>query len=193
MTLHHTPLTLSALILLSCTSPASAATIDFGDGAFQALPYVEDGLTFANLPGTSPAVIGSNGGDGQLVAGTNVTPIKVRVSGAQPFDLISLDVEQMFRNWRIESSAGAITAIPGVGALTLNGTPGWNNLSYFDLIHDPGEANGSIRVDNVVFEAVPEPNSLAIAAVSLLGILIRCKACHLRRLSRPQVREGDRR
>lgn len=186
MTLHRSPLTLSALILLSCTSPAPAATIEFG-GAFQALPYVEDGLTFANLPGTSPAVIGSNGGDGQLVAGTNVTPIKVRVSGAQPFDLISLDVEQMFRDWRIESSAGAITAIPGVGVLTLNDMPGWNNLSYFDLIHDPGEANGSIRVDNVVFEPVPEPNSLAIAGASLLSILIRCRVGRSsRRLRRPQ-------
>lgn len=162
----------AASIVLWCAS-TSAETIDFGS-SFVNLPYTEKGLTFTNLPGTSPAVIGTSSGDGHLVAGTNVTPIHVRVSGMQPFRLISLDVEQIFRTWRIESSHGAVTGLPGVGAVGLGSDPDWTNLTYFDLIHDPGEANGSIRVDNIEFSIVPEPAAWALSvALALTPVISR--------------------
>jgi hypothetical protein len=140
--------------------------VTFGS-SFANLPYAEQGLMFINLAGTSPAVIVTSGGDGHLVAGTNVTPIHVRVSGTQPFRLISLDVEQLFRTWRLESSAGALVNLSDAGSVNLGSDPGWTNLSYFDLVHDPGEANGSIRVDNIEFSIVPEPATWALCVAAL--------------------------
>jgi hypothetical protein len=151
------------LLFVSYRAPlARAVTIEFGS-AFQSLPYVEDGMTFTNL-GTSLAVVGANAGDGNLVGGTNVDPIRVRATGDSAFDLVSFDVEQIFRDWRIESSSGGIVNLSGTGTKDFTGVSGFQGISYFEIIHDPGEANGSIRVDNVVFNAVPEPSTIALLA-----------------------------
>lgn len=154
-----------AIVFVALENPGKGELIDFGS-AFSLLPYTEAGLTFTNL-GTSPAVVSS----GHLVAGTNFDPIHVRVTGAAPFDLISLDVLQLFRNWQVVASTGASLA-PSIGTLTFTELPGWQGIEFFDLIHDPPEANGSISADNILVQFVPEPSAAALAIVALLGLVI---------------------
>jgi hypothetical protein len=146
-------------LVLCCMGQVSAApvTIEF-EGPFGGLPYAEDGLTFTAL--SSGNGVGAGGPpDGELVAGTNTIPIRVRAAALQNFDLLSLDVEQVFRTWTLESSAGAVFNIAGAASLDFTGQVGWTNLSYFEFVHDPGEANGSIRADNVRVQFVSEPCS----------------------------------
>jgi hypothetical protein len=149
----------------------SAATVTFSNAS---LPNTEDGLTIANLPGTSPAVIDSLSGNYHLVAGTNVTPIKIRVSSSRPFNFVSLDILQAFRTWRLESSAGAVAPLPNQSpkpaTFNLDGVAGWNNLTYFDINHDPGEANGGIRVDNIVFNWTPDFDGDSVVGSADLGL-----------------------
>src|SRR5262245_21765346 len=114
--------------------PALAITVDF-DGPFTALPYTEDGLTFSDLPGTSVSVAG--GSTGVLVSGTNTIPIHIRAAGTQPFDLQQIQITQLTRTWRIESSSGEVLNIPGAGTLNFAGQPGWSNIIYFASIHNP--------------------------------------------------------
>jgi hypothetical protein len=162
-----------AIVLLS-VSCASAATVKFDGVATTSLPYSEAELTFTNLPGTSAAIV-AGGVDGYLVGGTNGLPIHVRATGSQPFNLISLDIEDIFRTWRIQSSTGAVFNPTGTGMINFTGMIGWTNLKSFDLIHDPGEANGTIRVDNIVFAPVPEPSAAVLAALGAGGVMLRCR------------------
>ena len=136
---------------LACVRPAGGTpvVVDFAGGG--SLPYTEDGLTVSALSGGNGA--GVHGfGDGYLVAGTNFTPIRFHVAGEEPFDLLSLDVEQYYRTWTIESSSGAVFDVTGSGTLDFAGQPGWESISYFEIVHDPAEPNGSVRVDNVRVE-----------------------------------------
>ena len=152
-------------------SVASADFVTFDNVQTSNLPYSENGLTFSNLAGTSPAIV-VGGTDGYLVAGTNTAPIHVRVSSPQQFDLVSLDIERILRDWRIESSSGAVYDVTTFGPHTIDFTnlSGWSSLDYFDVVHDPGEANGTIRVDNIQFNAVPEPSTFF--SFGIIGILI---------------------
>ena len=158
-------------LLFTTVSAAQTVAIDFDTRRFDPLPYEEDRILFSNPPGY-PAM-GSAGTvvsySGRLTAGTNNTPIRIRASASQPFDLLSLEVDQLFRDWRVVSSSGAVFDPLTVGAVDFSGVPGWTGISYFDLLHDPPEANGSIRVDRVVIRYVPEPASLALAMVALIA------------------------
>ncbi len=142
---------------ISWSAPVAAEIIDFGS-SFQPLPYVEDGLTFANL-GTSPAIVASGGGDAYLTAGTNTDPIRVRATAAAPFDLVSFDINSIFQTWRVETSLGAVLNVTGPATVDFTSQSGFQGITYFEIIHDPAEANGTISVDNVVINYVPEPDS----------------------------------
>jgi hypothetical protein len=162
----------AAAIAALTVSRVSAAVVNFNGISFQNLPYTEAGLTFTNMPGTDPAVI-AGGADGHLVAGTNGTPIHVRVTGSQPFDLVTLDIENMFRTWRIESSAGAVFHPTTAGTVDFTGLTGWTNLTSFDVVHNPTAANGTIRVDNVVFAFVPEPTAGSLIGLAIMLVSLR--------------------
>jgi hypothetical protein len=161
---------LAAAFVFLTPSSASAAIVTFDGVATSSLPYTEAGLTFTNLLGTSAAIV-AGGADGSLTAGTNTLPIHVHVAGSQPFNLVSLDIENIFRTWKIQSSSGAIFSPTAAGTINFTGMTGWSNLTSFDLIHDPGEANGTIRVDNISFTSVPEPSAAVLVglAVGSLG------------------------
>ncbi|MEM0914520.1 MAG: PEP-CTERM sorting domain-containing protein [Planctomycetota bacterium] len=47
---------------------------------------------------------------------------------------------------------------------------GWTNLTSFEFVHDPAEANGNIRIDDIVFTFVPEPTTgmLLLAASTVV-------------------------
>jgi len=139
------------------------------DPVFSTLPYTEGGLTFTNL-GTSLAVVSGGG----LVAGTNFDPIHVRATGSAPFDLISFDVRQLFQNWQVVSSTGA-TLTPSLGTMTLTGLSGWQGITYFDLIHDPPQVNGTIRVDDFQIQFVPEPSAIVLGSLAIVGLLIAAR------------------
>jgi hypothetical protein len=157
------------LCAIGLAAHARGATVDFGT-AFANLPYAEDGLTFTDVTGTSPASIGGFGAEKALVAGTNFTPIHVRATGVTPFDLLSFDIESIGRTWRIESSSGAIFNPTAAGTINFTSMTGWTNLAYFDIVHSPAEPNGSIQVDNVTFNFVPEPSALVLIIGSLFGL-----------------------
>src|SRR5688572_27999336 len=104
--------------LVSHASWGMAATVNFNVPSTVNLPYSESGLTFSAMPSTAAMVVASSfTGDGDLVGGTNSVPIHTHVTSAQPFDLVSLDVENIFRTWRIESSSGAIVTPTGTGTI----------------------------------------------------------------------------
>ena len=183
MTRAHSRIAAIAIVLLSASS-ASAAIVTFDGVATTSLPYSEAGLTFTNLPGTSAAIV-AGGANGDLVAGTNGLPIHVRVTGSQQFNLTSLDIEDIFRTWRIQSSTGAVFNPTGIGTVNFTGMTGWTNLASFDLIHDPGEANGTIRVDNIAFAPVPEPPAAVLAALGVCGVVLGCR--RLARRNQPSL------
>lgn len=163
------------LILVTvAASTASAAIVTFNGVATTSLPYTEAGLTFTNLPGTSPMIV-AGGADGDLQGGTNGTPIHVHVAGSQAFNLVSLDIESIFRTWRIQSSTGTIFNPTTTGTINFTGLTGWTNLTSFDLIHDPGEANGTLTVDNIAFTLVPEPSAIMLAVLAVIGVSFKCR------------------
>lgn len=149
---------------------ASATTIDFGT-TFQLLPYVEDDLSFTNL-GTSLAIVSGGGGDGFLTAGTNFDPIRVRVASVTPFDLASFDIELIFRSWRVETSLGGVLNVSGPGTVDFTAQSGFQDITYFEIIHDPAEANGTIGVDNIVINFVPEPGSWLLTFIGGIGLIL---------------------
>lgn len=155
-----------AILSLAGAAHATPVTIEF-DGPYDPLPFSEDGLTFTALSGR---VYAGGTTDGYLAGGTNTIPIRVRVTGIANFDLLSLDVENYFRTWTIESSSGAVFDVLSEGTLDFESESGWRNLSYFEIVHDPGEPNGAIRIDNVSVQFVPEPSTAMcglLAAISL--------------------------
>jgi hypothetical protein len=158
--------TLLALFLLAPAASAQVVTIDFGT-AITPLPYVEDGFTVESLSGGG--IIGSDGSNGYLTGGTNAVPIRWRISSPQSFDLVSLDVLSYFRNWRIEAMGSETASITSAGTVHFASLSGWKGISSFEIIHDPGEANGTARIDNIVI-AIPEPAAgiLLLPALALL-------------------------
>ena len=164
---------LSLLIAMVFTSQALADFVRFDNvqsqTVTQALTYVESGLTFLMGAGSvNGAIVG--GADGYLTAGTNSTPIIFNVTSAVPFDLISLDVEGIFRTWRIQSTQGGNVSPNTTGTLSFAGQPGWSGITSFSIIHSPGASNGTIRIDNINFTAVPEPSSIVLILLSSLGV-----------------------
>jgi len=195
MSAHVSLATLSPLaifLFLGAVAHATAAepvTLDFDNLSVPQLvtPYSENGFTVSVLSygnGGGAGICGG-GGDGALCGGTNTVPLRFRITGETAFDLLSLDVEAGFRNWRIESSSGAIVSFtPNIsletpGTIDFDALPGWRGLSYFEIVHDPGEANGYINVDNIRLSPVPEPSTLAL--VTALAAI----ATNLRRRHRP--------
>jgi hypothetical protein len=140
---------------LAVSRPAPATTVDFNSPGFTSLPYAENGLTFSTMPGTTSAGVAN----GRLVSGTNFTPIHIRATGIQPFDLLSLNIASLSRTWRIESSSGAVLPLSGPGTVDFSTQTGWSNIVFFDMIHNPAEANGSIGVNSLDYQI--GANSLA--------------------------------
>ena len=170
--------TVAALMLaVVAPGPSRAEVIDFGT-ASGSLPYSEDGLTFTKVNPASPMSIGGFDGDAELGAGTNFTPIHVRATGAGPFDLDTFDVEGLYRAWRLESSSGAVFNIPMTGTFDLRATSGWQGIAWFDIIHNPAEANGTITLDNVAVTFVPEPAAAAALLAGLAAVALRRRRRH---------------
>jgi hypothetical protein len=155
----------AANVMLLSVSYSSAGIVAFNGVATTNLPYSEAGLTFSNLPGGDNLIV-AGGADGHLLGGTNTLPIHVRVTGAERFNLSALDIEGISRTWRIESSSGAVFNVGATGTINFIGLTGWTNLTSFDIIHDPPQANGSIRVDNIVFTSVPEPSAVVLTILA---------------------------
>lgn len=154
-----------SLLIVSHGAAADPATLDFDNlsrGQFT-IPYTEDGFTVtAPSRGNGAGVCGGSE-DGYLCGGTNTIPIRFRTAGETLVDLVSLDVEQVFRSWNIEASSGAIlslgsqTGTQSPGTIGFEALPGWRRLSYFEIVHDPAQANGFINVDNIRLLPVPNP------------------------------------
>ncbi|MGD9635450.1 MAG: hypothetical protein AB7G28_26065 [Pirellulales bacterium] len=169
-------------LVASHAAAAEPVTLDFDNlsRGLIAIPYTEDGFTVTAPSRGNGAGICRGSDDGYLCGGTNTIPIRFRITGETPFDLVSLDVEQVFRSWRIEASSGAIlslgsqTGTQSPGTIDFEALPGWRGLSYFEIVHDPGQANGFINADNISLLPVPEPSTLALAT-ALATITTNCR------------------
>ncbi|HVJ85240.1 MAG TPA: PEP-CTERM sorting domain-containing protein [Caulifigura sp.] len=173
---------LLAVLLLVGTKPAQAdlISIDFGTSAsVGALPYAEDGFTFSTLLGGSQ-VNGSAGDTNRYLnlLGASTPNARVRISGPGAFDLQSFDLRDVSSQpWTVSASSGASLVIPNataVGTIDFTALAGWTNLTFVDISHTLMGNGANLRLDNFVFntQAVPEPGSLALVAVSggVLGL-----------------------
>lgn len=159
-----------ALIVLAAASASGqTVTIDFGT-ATTSLPYTEDGFTVTSLSGGG--IIDGGDGDGELVGGTNTVPIRWQISAPAPFNLDALDVEDFARTWRIEAPGGQMVDVIADGTIDFTGRPGWQGISSFEIVHDPAQANGFARIDNMIV-TVPEPAALGGATLSMVALLSR--------------------
>ena len=169
----HAGATTLTVLLSVCASAASAfaqtVTIDFGTST-TSLPYFEDSFTVTSLSGGG--TIGGFDGDAELVGGTNTVAIRWQVTGSEPFTLESLDVENIFRPWRFEAAGAQTVNITSAGTVDFSGVPGWQGISSFQIIHDPGQANGTATIDNIV-ATVPEPAGVSIGAAGVAALLLR--------------------
>ncbi len=149
------------------TLTAGFEIIDFGIDQ-QRLPYSEDGLNFTDLLGDSPVAVAGPAGNSKLIAATFDLPIYVRVEATVPFQLVAFDVDGLFRSWELRSSNGDVFEIGSLGTIPMLFEPGWQELQYFDIVHLPAEPNGTIWLDNIVVEYLPEPNSWVLWMVGVV-------------------------
>lgn len=150
-------LVLLSLVFVATQARAQLLDIDFGAGT-PPLPYTEDGVTF----GTSPIGYIAHGAlrAGGL-AGT------VHAEASDPFNLHAFEVEAVFRSWRIETSAGGVFQIPGVGLHDLTAIPGFRAIRYFNIVTND-DSNPLLNVNRLQISYVPEP---ATGAMLFLGAL----------------------
>jgi hypothetical protein len=145
----------------------ASPTITFNSGSTINLPYTENGLVFEQF-GSSTVRVAD---DVLFFYGSDGGMYHVRTSSPTPFDLLSIDVQSIINvfsstDWRIESPAGGVrTLVPNVdlGTIDLTGTPGFTNISYFDIVHAYGGGRQALLVDNVVVRFVPEPSAFLLA------------------------------
>src|SRR5260221_14411949 len=131
------------IVLYPGESGAAILTIGFGTNNVD-LPYSEGGLIFTTISGDG-AIRGAP--DAMLVTGGTFTPeIRIRTSANTPFDLLSLRIERLNRDWRIETPAGKAFAIPSTGVLDFGSIGGFSNITSFDLVNDGGVLNASLYV-----------------------------------------------
>jgi hypothetical protein len=134
------------IALHSRQSGAAVLTIGFGTQD-SGLPYSEGGLTFTAIS-QDGAIRGAP--DAALTTGGTLTPqIRIRGSANTPFDLLNLQIERVNQNWRIETSAGGIFAVPGTGLSDFTNRPGFSNITSFDLVNDGGVLNALLDVDDI--------------------------------------------
>src|SRR5262245_37127808 len=107
-----------------------AVTVDFGSTP-SSLPFAQNGMTFTKVIANSPMSVTGFGTDMALVAGTNTIPIDVRAQLSPPgvFDLVSLDIEGLFRTWTIYASTGFKIPITATGTINFAGLPGWQEIT----------------------------------------------------------------
>ena len=65
----------------------------------------------------------------------------------------------------------SIVDVTTKGTLTFSGLPRWKNLPIFKIVHDPGQANDSIRADNVQVRTIPEPAAHILLFFAALAVL----------------------
>jgi hypothetical protein len=147
--------------LIWCTNSVAAQTltIDFGTRAI--LPYTEDGVTFS-APPTFAIIAG-----GRLLCGSEPGGQALHAQSTTPFDLLGLNILNIYNPWRIETSAGGVYTLSGVGTQNLNGRPGFSGITYFNIINN-GNFIPSLTMDDIQIAYVPEP---AAGAFMILGVL----------------------
>jgi hypothetical protein len=209
-----------ALTLASGAAAAGPVTLDFNGlqtdpsgGVSAGNSIVEDGYRVNSLSGNSLLGFGDGwqsgrgGSNGTTVLGTfSTSPVQPRALfslqssvAAQPFDLLSIDLGEIFRPSDPAFSSvsrqyqfvgtlaagGTVTATfvldlvnDGPGGVadfqTFNFSSAWTGLSLVSMNGTSLNGTSYGYIDNLVVQqttaAVPEPASLALAAVALLGV-----------------------
>ncbi len=142
-------------------------------------PYAEDGYTLTSMTFGFAAEINGFQPNGLYLAGSNGSPMVVRLLNADsdPFDLLSIDIGD-------NSTAGAITFTGSNGASRLiidsdlgvgvnfAALGGWQNLAWVDItvLSSPTGATGQLTADNLTVQTIPGPSgAVALAAFALVG------------------------
>jgi hypothetical protein len=192
---------------LSALTTSSASVVTFGDGvsAF-ADGYTEAGLTISVTGNDAPFIrdwpLSPPGGlppsgEREYLFNDDQALIRFSLTGGGTFDLTSFDIENpaglrpvsAFGVLRLVASTGSVLTFDASTFGTKAVGSGFAGISYFDMQID-GE--GQVTVDNIVFTspaaAVPEPESLVLTAVGLLGIAASRRRS---RADRTNDRAGD--
>lgn len=165
----HLRLVACLIVLMLAAIGSAATTVTFDSTNLLPLPYTEDGLTFENIGPPPPSEPPLAGAGFLFFSGSGgSSTYRVRASSPQPFDLITMDLESARGAWRIESSGGGSiifdpTIVSTPTTIEFSGTPGFKNISYFDIIHDYQVDRRSLIADTVIVNFVPEPSSVVLA------------------------------
>ena len=183
----------AAAVALASAGSHAAVTIDFGG-----LPapqffssYSEQGYTFTVFINGSPAALPTNFGDGTAAPGTldwygdqrngGAFVIKLTKDDNNAFDLVSLDAFVTGGDTlRVFKTDGTMFLFGSNAAGQAIGFSGVTEV-YFQASLDQALLDNGVSIDNLVLAVnggqnggsgnnVPEPASLALAAMGLLGM-----------------------
>jgi hypothetical protein len=87
-----------------------------------------------------------------------------------PFNFQSLNIKMLFAPWRIETSAGGLYPLSGLGIKDVTAQAGFSGITYFNIIYDGPDVNSILDVDDINLTFVPEPATGVLIAVAM-GLL----------------------
>jgi hypothetical protein len=154
------------------SSFAQPVTIDFGSTT-RTLPYSEDGITFSASANGLVMIRPASPLNASLSATSGSTGQFIRAQSATLFDFQNLNIKGLFAPWRIETSAGGLYPLPGLGIKDVSGRAGFSGITYFDIIYDGPDVNALLDVDDIQITFVPEPATGMLIAFAMVVLSIR--------------------
>ena len=163
---------LITMLLAGRSAAAQTFTIDFGTARTN-LPYTEDGLTFSESALDFALIRPRFSMNSSLASASSSTGQIIRAESTMPFDLRSITVGGLYEPWRIETSAGGVFALPGLGVQDLSGRTGFSGITFFNIINNGNIINALLEVDDIQGIFVPEPSTWVLITLGLSLLSLR--------------------
>jgi len=190
----------AALSMLALAAkPAAATTIDFntlaGSNGTPLTSYREGGYTVAATSGDVSVATNYGNPAPNLFFDFDYDPTgsgAVSVSGQDPFNFISADLSSgsslasQFSTYTIAgflnsqpvfTQSGTIFGSPTNAFVTVAATQAGVSIDQLYITESGGGSSLSANLDNIVVQAaaVPEPSSLAVLGIALIGGFVACR------------------